>query len=334
VSEQQQQASVKVAVVKTTEPTFKPPPLVSIPKKEPLPQAGATVDTEQATKTIFAQLTPIQKEETTYWPADYLDFYKTLTPPHISKYEPLPKYEAPKKELIINVESTGAKPWESRIICIGVLDPNELEPQTINFIQEKEEDTLNEFLEWFSTTEYSVLVGYNVAFDYRYLYALMQRYRKSMPRWKEMELYDLMQQQKQVKTEYVFGYNPPGKLEEWATYLLGSQPYAQQEQVYKWWKEKNIEEIVNFNSDKLTKAYFLWVLDKLVSGTIPGTEVIARPSASETQTLPETQTSTQPEASKTIKVQCPNCLQEQEMLKTAKTTTCFVCGSTILNPAI
>jgi len=334
VPEEEQFASIKATVVETSEPTFKPPPLVEPPEDGPFPPDAPPIDTGQAVKRIFAVLEPLEQEQTTIWPPDYLDYYNTILPPYLPEYEPLPEYEAPPKELIINIETTGAKPWESRLICIGVLDPNSLSPEAMNFIQEKEEDTLNEFLEWLNTTEYSVLVGYNVSFDYRFLYALMQKYRKSVPRWKEMELYDLMQQQKQVKAEFVFGYNPAGKLEEWATYLLGTKPYAEQKQLYRWWKEKDVDEIVNFNSDKLMKAYYLWVLDKVVSAAIPGSEVLARPAAPATATPTGMPAGASPQGEETIKVKCPNCLQEQEMQKTAKVINCFVCGTPIPNPAL
>lgn len=334
MSENTQEASIKASIVETTEPTFKLPLLVNIPKTEPLPQAGTTVDTGEAVKTIFATLEPEEKDETTYWSPGYLDFYKTVTPPYIPTFPKMPEYEEPTGDLVINIETTGTRPWESRLICIGVLDPNMLAPEAINFITESEEQTLNEFMEWLAGTNYTTLVGFNVSFDYRFLYALMQKYRKNSPQWKEMKLYDLMQQQKQVKDSYVFGYNPTGTLEEWSTYLFGANPYAPQKQVFKWWKEKNVEEIVNFNSDKLIKAYYLWVLDKVVSGTIPGAEVMARPGTTEETAPGETPSGFPASAAETISVQCSKCMQVQDMPKEAKVVYCKVCGTPIANPAL
>ena len=306
-------------------------------------EAGISVKWEETSEepfrpkagtTIVAELVPEKRYEATVYSPEYTDFYRTLVPPYIPAYVEVPEFEAPEKELIINIETTRVKPWEGKVICIGVLDPNKGAPEAINFIRETEEETLNEFLEWFEATGYSVLIGYNVSFDYRFLYALMQKYRKSVSRWPKMELYDLMQQQKQVKQALVFGYNPTGKLEDWATLLLGTKPYAEQTDVYKWWKEKNLDEIVNFNSDKLVKSYYLWVLGKLVAGTIPGTEVLGRPGTP-TEATPEgtVQGSSAAEV-EIITVQCSKCLQGQEMPKTAKVINCFVCGTPIANPAL
>lgn len=305
-------ASVTVEWIDTTEEPFEP----------------------KGTTNIFAVLEPIEKEEATWFPPDYVDFYKTLAPPFIPKFGDIPEFEAEPGELIINIETTRVKPFEGKIACIGVLDPNVLEPQAMNFIRETELETLDEFLEWFKTTNYTTLIGYNVSFDYRWLYVLMQRHRRNVPRWPEMKLCDLMQQQKQVKDEFVFGRNPDGKLEEWATYLFGAQPYAPQKQVFTWIKEGNVDEIVNFNTDKLTKAYFLWVLDKIVSGTIPGAEVLGRPALPTTgNPVPGNPGHANPEVKK-LTVSCPNCMQTQDMLQTDKVINCHVCGTPISNPVI
>ena len=310
--EEEQSASISASVVETDEKPFIP---------------------EQAIK-IEAVLEPEEIPESTVWDPGWIDYYNTIIPPYIPAFPELPEFEAPKLEIILNIETTTAKPWEGRIICIGVLDPNSLAPEAMNFIEETEEQTLDAFLQWFAATEYSTLIGYNVSFDYRFLYVAMQKYRKTVSRWPEMKLYDLMQQQKQVKDSFVYGMNPTGKLEDWATLLLGTKPYAEQKDVYKWWKEKNIEEIVNYNSDKLVKSYFLWVLDKVVSATIPGSEVLGRPAAPTAATPEGTPAGTSPLETETIQVKCPNCLQTQEMPKKAKVINCFVCGTPIANPAL
>lgn len=332
MAEEEQTASIKASVVTTTEETFKPPAITAIDEDVDEYTAGETINADNAVKQIFAVLEPEEIEDSTYYDPAYLDFYDYVLPPYITEYQKLPKFEAAQKELIINIETTGAKPWESRLICIGVMDPNVSEPVTMNFIQETEEATLQEFIVWFESMAYDTLIGYNVSFDYRFLYVLMQKYRFEVPAWKNLKLIDLMQQQKQVKEAFVYGMNPEGKLQDWATYLFGLPEYAPQEQVLKWLEEKNIDEIANFNSDKLVKSYYLYVLGKLVDGKIPGAEVVARqsiPAAVSQQTaLQQART----EAQENIVVQCFNCMQVQSMLKTAKVINCLVCGNPIPNP--
>ena len=304
-------------------------------------QAGITIEwidtTEKPfdpkkTTEIFATLEPLEAEQTTFFTPAYTDFFNsTVLPPTIS-YGKLPDFKAEKRELIINIETTGTLPWESRIVVIGVLDPNALEPQAMNFIQDSELATIDEFLAFWENSPYTTLVAYNVAFDYRFIYAVLQKYRKTSARWLQAKLYDLMTQQKQVKNEFVPGFNKTGTLEQWSTYLFGSQPYAPQKQVFKWIEEGNTEEIVNFNSDKLAKAYGLWVLNKVVEGSIPGMEILARPSTETESPNPDTTLDNPGHSAETIPVQCRDCLQETTMLKTDKVVKCKVCGNQIAHP--
>jgi len=332
MAEEEQNASIRATVVKTTEETFKPPAIFEMPETVDEFIEGESINAGNAVKQIFAVLEPNVREENTYYDPEYLSFYDYILPPAISSYQKLPEFTADKKELIINIETTGTKPWESRIICIGVMDPNEAKPVTMNFINETEQETLQEFVEWLKTTPYDTLIGYNVSFDHRFIYVAMQKYRFELATWRKMKLFDLMQQQKQVKDSFVYGRNPEGKLQDWSTYLFDLPEYAPQKQVFAWFKEKNLDEIANFNSDKIVKSYFLYVLGKLVDGQIPGAEIIAR------QSTPETTTETTPlqeatnNRAENIDVQCTNCLQKQTMLKTAKTKPCDVCGTTIVNP--
>lgn len=327
-----QTASLKATVVETDEPAFKPPAITTVAEDSGTDNAGEEINTDNAVKQIFAILEPEEITDTTYYAPSYSGFYGNVIAPPTVSYSTVPQFEGPKGELVINIETTGAKPWESRLIAIGVMDPNDLEPTTMSFIQETEEDTLWEFADWFNSSIYGSLIGYNVSFDYRFLYALFQKYRIEVPKWKTLYLQDMMQQQKQVKLEYVYGMNPEGKLTDWANYLLGIPEYAPQEQVYAWLQEKNFDEIANFNADKVVKTYYLWVLDKVVSGTIPSTAVAARYYGSEqgtnTSTLGEAAETTQ----NTISVGCPTCYQTNKMLTTDKTVRCIVCGTPIANP--
>lgn len=296
------------------------------------------IDTDQepfnpnTTTEIFATLEAEEEEGATFYDNDWLDFFNKLIVPTTISFGKLPDYEQSKKELIVNVETTSIMPYEGRLVVIGVLDPNALEPKAMNFIQQDELSTIGEFLEWFEQSPYTTIVGYNVAFDYRFIYAVCQKYRLEARKWLEAKLYDLMQQQKQVKNQFVPGFNKPGTLEQWATYLFGSKPYAPQKQVFKWIEEGNVEEIVNFNNDKLAKAYGLWVLNKVVEGSIPGAEILARPS---TETL-ETQNPVTPgnpgTHQDTLPVKCPTCLQDQLMLTTDKVKICTVCDTPIAHP--
>ena len=312
MAEEAMKGAIQVEWVETTEEPFRP----------------------EKTLTIEAVLEPEEVQEKTFYSPTYIEEFTRYVPPTITKFPELPRYEAPPKELILNIETTGENPWERRLICIGVLDPNAPEPEPVTIVSDNEEEMLDMFLDFFEDSDYDTIVGYNVAFDYRFLYALFQRYRKTAPRFMEADLYDLMLQQKQVKQKYVFNYNKPGKLDEWIEFLLGIPPYAPQEKVLEWYKAKNYEKIKEFNAHKLLGAYALYTLDKIVKGEI----AVASPSGSsqheEGSSSSLSAESSEQGAAELIEVECPKCLQRNFMPKTAKVINCKVCGTPIANPLL
>jgi len=332
--ETEQTAKITATAVETNEEVFVPPAYTSIPAELEPDRADEVVNTQEEAAGVFAVLEPIEQENKTTYSQEWLDFYRNYLQSPYTTYTSLPSYEEEQKRLVINIETTAVNPWEARLICIGVLDPSVSEPTIQQFLNPTEEETIKEFVDWINSTSYSELVGYNVSFDYRFLYALMQRYRLVCPAWLTMDLYDLQVQQKQVKQSYVSSTQKAGTLEQWCTYLLGTQPYAEQKKVYEWLKAGNTEEILAFNEDKVTKSYLLYTLNKVVAGTIiavtgAGTEAKTEATASEGRRYPSAT-----ESNAEIQVKCPSCLSDQFMYKSQKAINCFVCGTPIANPML
>ena len=74
----------------------------------------------EKTTEIFATLEPLEADQASFFTPQYTDFFNSsILPPAIS-YEKLPDFEAERRELIINLETTGTLPWESRLVVIGV----------------------------------------------------------------------------------------------------------------------------------------------------------------------------------------------------------------------
>ena len=334
MAEENLNASIKTSVVETSEETFKPG--LAVPITAELVEEGVPAEaiTETQATQIFAQLEPEEQEASTFYTPEWQEFYRNFIPAPYTTYKTPPEYEEEKGRLVINIETTGILPFESRLICIGVLDPALAEPAISQFMNETEEATIQEFVDWINSTGYTELISYNVAFDYRFLYTLMQRYRLVCPSWTTMRLFDLQTQQKQVQQKFVPGQNKPGTLEQWSTYLLGTIPYAEQKQVFAWLKEGNIEEILKFNEDKVIKSYMLYTLNKVVEGTLfAATGAGSEPAREGTQFTGNRFPNTAAPASE-IKVNCPNCMQEQYMPRNEKVINCFVCGAPIASPLL
>lgn len=172
--------------------------------------------------------------------------------PTVSQY-----VETEKKPIIINIETTGSKPWESRISDIAILQPTDPSVPVIHFIDEDEFKLMEAFAEWFTAYAPNEIIGYNVSFDVRFIFAVAMRYRIKLPTLISVELTDLMQIMKQIFPKYVFGYNPSGSLDDWALYLFGEEPPMTQAEELKAWQTGDYEKVQEFNEWKVKMSFLL-----------------------------------------------------------------------------
>jgi len=215
------------------------------------------VETEEAAfkpgaKAVEVVMKPKAGEEI-YWPP-------------AAPFEPLPP-APPKRSAVINIETTGLMPFDSRIINIAVIDLREPE-SVVHFFDADESKLVTEFIKWFDASGINELIGFNISFDYRFIFAKMLRYRIVSTQFIDADLYDIMQILKQVKAEFVFGFNKPGTLNEWADYLLDMRPPISQAEVLKAWEEERYKDIEQYNKWKVEATSLLYVLIKYISGEI------------------------------------------------------------------
>ena len=169
-----------------------------------------------------------------------------------------------KKSLVLDIETTGIMPFNSRIICISAMDVNN--PMDIKqFHDLDEEKMVREFINYFDQNNFTEIIGYNVAFDYRFIFAKMMRYGIRSAKFVGADLYDLMQVMKQVKTQYVFNQNKAGHLHEWVEYFFGMQIAHTPQDILKAWKDKRIDYILDVNKKDVEATYRLWYLVNYVS---------------------------------------------------------------------
>lgn len=204
------------------------------------------------TKMVEAVLTP------KVGAAAYLPLY--------SPYGALPP-APPKRSCVLNIETTGLMPFDSRLINIAAMDLREPE-KVVTFFDEDESVMLRQFLDWFSAAGLNEIIGYNVSFDFRYLFIKACRYREDAAPFAESDLSDVMQVMQQVKEEFIYGYNKPGTLNEWAEYLLGETAPMSQDAVFKAWEEKRHQDVADYNTWKVNTTAMLYVLSQLVKGEI------------------------------------------------------------------
>ncbi|GAH12389.1 unnamed protein product, partial [marine sediment metagenome] len=201
------------------------------------------------------------------------------------------------------------------LICIGSLDPNKPDEPPMILIGEDEEAVLRTFLDYYETSGYNKIIGYNVSFDLRYLYGLAMKYRVPSPRLFASDIYDVANVMKQVKEEYVYGYNKPGKLDEWAQYLLGTHKTLTYPQMLLAWKDKEYDLLREYNKQDLKITHDLWVLQHLAKGEVELGE----------ETNPVSPMSEHEEGFE--KKQCSTCLAENAVPKGLTEWKCTLCGA-------
>ena len=191
--------------------------------------------------------------------------------PYYPEYSPYTTFAAPpepaKHSIVINVETTGSVPYESRIMHIAAIDLANPE-KVVEFFDEDEEQMVLKFISWFESQGFSEIIGYNVGFDYRFIFTRLMRFRIQAPVFMDARLFDVMQTMKQVKAEYVFGFNKPGTLDAWADYVLGMTPPMSQKAVLLAWESKEYDKIAKYNEYKVTATILLYALTKFVEGEV------------------------------------------------------------------
>lgn len=217
----------------------------------------SVVETEEAPfipgeKKLKVVLQPLPEEDPYYPPEE--------------PYEPLPPWEAipwappipPKKYMVLDIETTGANPWDSRIISISARDVDP-EAKIITFSDPDEMLMVKAFVDWYTAQGFTDIIGYNVSFDYRFIYAKCLRYLIRFGAWLTSNLFDLMNVMKQVKREFVFGYNKAGTLGEWAAFLWNEKKMMTIEEILKAWTDRRIDDIIKHNQHDVELTYALWM---------------------------------------------------------------------------
>lgn len=125
---------------------------------------------------------------------------------------------------VLDIETTGLNPWESKLVCIGVMDTET--KKVVTFYHENEEEMLKVFLDYFSRKQFNEVIGYNVLFDARFLFGKCLRYELQANRFFSVIFTDLMWTMKSVIKKYSF--NRPGTLQEWIEFLFddGKMPLS------------------------------------------------------------------------------------------------------------
>lgn len=161
---------------------------------------------------------------------------------------------------ILDIETTSFQPWSGRIICIGVKDISSGEIQV--FYDENEESLLLQFFRHINKKQYSEIIGYNIAFDMRFIFARCLLYKLPTNGFFNKTQTDLMMILKNVRKSYNF--NQPGTLDDWAKALLGKKKLFDNTKVPELYSQGRIMDLIEYNQNDLELTYELWKRIKIV----------------------------------------------------------------------
>lgn len=158
------------------------------------------------------------------------------------------------KVCIIDIETESLDPKEGRIICVGAKDTET--GKTTVFYHDNEKEMLRAFLEYYKRKEFNEIVGYNILFDIRFIFAKCLRYGLAANGFFSSTFTDLMSIMRSVRRIYC--YNKPGTLEEWIEFVFDDGKMPLSDSIGKLYEKGRITDILNYNKRDVELTYRLW----------------------------------------------------------------------------
>jgi len=185
---------------------------------------------------LFFKLEPMYIPE---WKKDLLPPLPNISIKPISR--PL------EKTFIIDLETTGAWPTNSRIICIGLMNISEETRPVYQFFDEDEKVLLEAFVNFIKKELPSKLVGWNVDWDIMFIFNRLAAHRIEAKELFQVDLIDLMDVYRRGTFKKVTTFNKPNKLDYVAKYILGKERLLRPTQILHAWKRRDIDKIFRHN---------------------------------------------------------------------------------------
>lgn len=166
------------------------------------------------------------------------------------------------KECILDIETESLDPKEGRIICVGIKDVET--GKTNVFYHDDEKEMLKAFLEYYKGRNFTEIIGYNVLFDIRFIFAKCLKYNLSANGFFSATFTDLMTIMKSVRRIYC--YNKPGTLEEWVEFVFDDGKMPLSDSIGKLYEKGRITDILNYNKRDVELTFRLWKrVDKVLN---------------------------------------------------------------------
>jgi DNA polymerase elongation subunit (family B) len=158
------------------------------------------------------------------------------------------------KRCVIDIETEDLSPIEGRIICIGIRDVDN--GSTIVFYDKDEVRMLKDFFDYFGNKCFKEIIGYNVLFDIRFIFARALKHNLDAHGFFTSSYHDLMGIMKSVKNSW--SWNRPHTLEEWSQLIFGNGKVELGTSVADLYRKGMIDKIIEYNKQDVEITYNLW----------------------------------------------------------------------------
>ena len=166
-------------------------------------------------------------------------------------------------ECMYNLETTGLKPFESRIISIAAADY--MTGTNVKIFQdENEEKMVTDFINWYRSRGFTKQVIYNAGFDFRFIMAKCMKFGINAPEFLGAEILDLMQVMLKGRVDYLRTLQKSGTLHEWTTYFFGPQDRMSAAEILTAFEAGDYDVINNYNKNQVLRVYMLLSLMRYI----------------------------------------------------------------------
>ena len=239
------------------------------------------------------------------------------------------------KDLVINIETEGFRPWEHRIIAIGVQDPSLPDEPPKIIMGADEALMIQEFLALFKRGQYDRIIGYNITFDYRFIIMRSMRYGMPLKEFQNAKLYDLQELMSKGRIGFVFNQQRAPKLSDLSDFLFSFPKAFSDADMLEFWATGQFDLVRQFASDQVTRTLLLYFVTRYViekpvgSASIPIVRVETLPLSVPPSAEPSPLTIPEAQAPTTWTATCPNDSSEHIVPITQNTFTCPIDGTII-----
>ena len=179
----------------------------------------------------------------------------------------IPDVPADKKRLIVNIETTGLKSMNGRIISIAFQDPLVPNEQPTVIFNEDEESMLRQFFTIYKEGGFNEIIGYGFSFDLQWLLMKSMYYNIDGEEFFKSDIMDMMQAMTQAKLAFVYFPQKSPSLSDVCDYLFNFPKEMTDLEMIKKYLEGDYPPVITFSSNQITRILLVYLLYSKVFNT-------------------------------------------------------------------